>query len=388
MHHRIVIVGAGIAGLDLACRLGRSLAAIKGTEVILVEQEPWCHPQGGQRQNRDLIPSLAQGNRFQFVHATVAAVDRSEKLLRLQYPSPMPSFPKPEATMSYDTLVLALGRRQCREVVPGVVEHCHSLATLSAARSLHRDFHALLKSSTQDNPANVVIVSQSNAGAHLAASLRRAADKSSNAKKSSTTITLIKQCPASHYKSERDDGNGLEGVDVRTLTDSSVEHVTEDYVATKDGWRFPSRLTVWLAPLNKLPKLGDLNGLDLDSEHRVVVTESLQALKDRSVYALGDCSHCYQEAMGVRVPNNSRAAVQQSRYLARALLRRLTGRKVETFEYTSTLDDLYNLSAPPHGLECPEGADDARPIQQLSGAVSQLAILTALRAALKYRRTS
>ncbi|OWQ78027.1 NAD(P)/FAD-dependent oxidoreductase [Stenotrophomonas maltophilia] len=383
MHHRIVIVGAGIAGLDLACRLGRSLAAMQSAEVILVEQEPWRLTQGDQLSGLELMPSLAQGNRFQFIHATVVGIDRTRKLLRLQSPSPLPNVPPPETTMSYDILVLALGRRHYPETVPGAVEHCHSLKTLSAARRFHREFNALLKSSTPDNPANVVIVSQNESGAHLAASLRRAADKAPNAMNSSTTITLIKQSAGNHYKSQSDNGNSLEGVDVRMLADSSVERVTEDYVATQDGWRFPSRINVWLAPMNKPPKLGDLDGLSVDSQHRIVVTESLQALKDRSIYALGDCSHCYQEAMGVRVPNNSRAAVQQSRYLARALLRRLTGKKVETFEYTSTLDDLHNTSQLLNRLE---GAPQEQRIQQLLGAVSQLAILSALRLALKYRR--
>ncbi len=126
--HRVVVVGAGYAGLMAAARLGRSPALA----VTLVEPSPvfierirlhqWA---AGQRPSAGALADLV-APRVTWVRARVAEIDLAGRRAVLEGGE----------ALAYDQLVLAVGSVADRSRVPGAAEHGLSLQTAADCRAI------------------------------------------------------------------------------------------------------------------------------------------------------------------------------------------------------------------------------------------------------------
>ena len=93
MTHRIVIVGGGAGGLELATRLGRTLGKRKRASIVLVDAnlthiwKPLLHEvaAGSLNSSEDELNYVAQGkwNHFEFQLGRMSGLDRARKTIRL-----------------------------------------------------------------------------------------------------------------------------------------------------------------------------------------------------------------------------------------------------------------------------------------------------------------
>lgn len=119
--HRIVVLGAGYAGLSAARRF-----AGKGAEVTVVdaraefvERVRLHQVAAGQSVRRWDLAELLRGKGIGFVHARAEHIDTAAGQVRLH----------DGATLAYDTLVYALGSIADTAGVPGAAEHAKFVAT-------------------------------------------------------------------------------------------------------------------------------------------------------------------------------------------------------------------------------------------------------------------
>jgi len=126
---RIVILGAGFAGLTLAAELD-GLASEGKADVTLVDRArdfsmglnlQWAFagrrsPQEGQRMYASLRP-----RHVRFLHDEVVAVDTANRVVRTR-----------SASLPYDRLVVALGAELAPEAVPGLAEGAYNLFELES----------------------------------------------------------------------------------------------------------------------------------------------------------------------------------------------------------------------------------------------------------------
>lgn len=175
---RVVVVGGGAGGLELATRLGRKLGRKGALQVTLVDSgrthiwKPLLHEvaAGTLDTHDDEIEYLAQAseNHFRFVLGSMSGLDRERKEIRI---SPLFSSKGelivPERTLGYDYLVMAVGS-VCNDFgVPGASTHCMFLdstkeaedfqekllgAYLSAQASGGRSRESLMSSSLVGEP--------------------------------------------------------------------------------------------------------------------------------------------------------------------------------------------------------------------------------------------
>jgi len=348
----IVIIGGGVAGLELATRLGRQLGAGHKGRVILIDSAPthfW----------KPLLHEVAAGtidpashtidyarqaidNHFTFMCGEVVQVDRAAHTLRLRsrFDDADGNGARAHAVIGYDRLVLAYGSVTNFFGIPGAREHCLALDSVQSAEGFRTRFLGLCAAAgwrrevrdvgagSADPRLDIVIVGAGPTGIELAADLRHTVDTLAHYGLSGLEsahqvhIRIVERgpqvlpsldAPASKLAVRK-----LEAMGIEVCTDTAVAEVREDEVATVDGRVFPAAITVWAAGV-KGPDFSMGLNVALNRTNQVLVDGQLRSLTDPDIFALGDCSTLQNPDKTVMAPPSAQAARQQAIYLAKLL---------------------------------------------------------------------
>ena len=155
--HKVVIVGGGAAGLELATSLGRQLGKPGLAEITLIDVasthiwKPLLHEvAAGTLDESEQVEYLPQGHRnnFYFRLGRMEGLDRQKKQIVVS-PTLSDSGEEliPGRTFNYDTLVMSVGSVSNTFNIKGVAEHCLFLDTTSQAFKFQKQlFESYLKS--------------------------------------------------------------------------------------------------------------------------------------------------------------------------------------------------------------------------------------------------
>jgi len=356
--HRLVIIGGGAAGLELAARLGHGVGRRGQAEVLLVDPflthvwKPLLHEMaaGTLRTHEGVVDFLPQARRhhFRFHLGTMESLDRRRRQVRL---APLRDGDgmeiAPRRTVSYDTLVLCVGSVVNDFGIPGVCDHALRLDSAGDAGHLQRRLIATcLRAEFQEQgPVRMVIVGGGATGVELAAELADALREIAgygprlSRLKRPAHICIVETGPrllaalppATAARAQAD----LEqrGVEVRLR--ARVAEVMAGRVQLATGEALPADLTVWCAGIRGPDLLQHLDGLALTSARQVRVRPTLRTEGDEHIFALGDCAHCSLAGApeGTTVPPRAQAAHQQARFLAGALPLHMAGRPLPAFRF-------------------------------------------------------
>ncbi|WP_061125257.1 NAD(P)/FAD-dependent oxidoreductase [Caballeronia catudaia] len=355
--HRIVIVGGGAAGLELATRLGNGPGKRRRAEVILIDRfpthfwKPLLHEvASGQidaASHQIDYAAHAKWNHFRFEQGALSGIDRGRREIVIDETTDVDGRPLlPRRTLQFDTLVLALGSVTNFFSIPGANEHALTLETVDQAETFRRRLLSSLLRSGHDavkTPVSVTVIGGGATGVELAAALRGSAEMlrdyhlASLDPSDDIRIRLLEGAPRvlpalpERISTRAKDVLGGLGVDVRL--GCRVQSVEANAVVTADGETLASDITIWAAGVEGPPVLRTLEGLPLNRLGQVIVDGNLQIAPDSGIYAMGDCAACAASKGDALVPPRAQAACQQAVYLADALTRRLDGRAVQDFSY-------------------------------------------------------
>jgi NADH dehydrogenase len=126
------------------------------------------------------------------------------------------------------------------------------------------------------------------------------------------------------------------GVIVRTRT--LVTDIQEGAVTIQEGERtekIPTHTILWAAGVLGSPlgrNLHDEAGAALDKTGRVIVDPDLTIAGHPEIFVIGDLAN-FSHQTGSPLPGVAQVAIQQGRYVAKVIGRRLRGEKVEPFHY-------------------------------------------------------
>ncbi|RMF13155.1 MAG: NAD(P)/FAD-dependent oxidoreductase [Gammaproteobacteria bacterium] len=353
---RIVIVGGGAGGLELATRLGRKLGRKGRAEIHLVDLAPshiWkplLHEvaTGSLDTGVDEVSyrGHAHRNHFHFHLGRMCGLDREHKTVTL---APLLDDQgreiKPERTLPYDTLVMALGSQTNDFGTPGAREHCAFLDRREEAERFHkRLINTFLKLSqeaerSEDVLLRVAIVGAGATGVELSAELYNTINLLEaygiNLGPQNLKVTLIEAgeriLPALPPRISGAVVRELSGLGVDVRTGVRITEVTEDGLKTAEGELIPASLKVWAAGV-KAPEFLTRLGLETNRINQIMVRPTLQSTVDEHIFAIGDCAGCPQPE-GKWVPPRAQAAHQQAEHLYRNLLRRMKGQHMKDYVY-------------------------------------------------------
>jgi NADH:ubiquinone reductase (H+-translocating) len=351
---RIVIVGGGAGGIELATRLGRKLGR-RRAQLILVDRNPshlWkprLHEvaAGLIGTGDDETSYLAHGciHGFDFMLGGLIALDAANKTITLErVVSPATGETVlDERVVPYDFLVLAIGSRVNDFGIPGVLEYCHMLDSPAQALDFQREFleAAVRVSGGTLDRVRVGIVGAGATGVELAAELHHAVHAMERwgglGAAGRLDITLIDMAsrvlPAVDPDTSAYAMRALENLGVHVVLGQGVDRVTKEAFHLKNGTSVPCEIKVWASGVAGHDILGSLRGLTLNSGKRIVVDDHLAAAGTKDIFAIGDCAAAPSHIGNTIAPPTAQVAHQEASYLAKELERRLSGKSGGPFRY-------------------------------------------------------
>jgi NADH dehydrogenase len=355
---RIVIVGGGAGGLELATRLGKSLGGQKA-DVALIDYsrthiwKPLLHEvaAGTLDSYEDQVAYLAQAssNRFQFVLGRMIGLDRENKRVLL---APLLNSAGaeiiPERDYPYDLLIIAVGSI-CNDFgVKGVAEHCLFLDTKEQAEQFQaRLLEAFLHANAVSGPLepgllDIAIVGGGATGIELSAQLHQAtrllaAYGLDNVKPTDIKIHLVEAAdrllPELPLRISDATLQQLTRLGVQVHLGERVDEVTAAGVHTRNGHFIPAHTKVWAAGIKAPDFLHGIGGLETNRLNQLVVRQTLQTTRDDDIFAFGDCAACPWPGKNMMVPPRAQAAHQQASLLHRNLHRKLSNGELMNYRY-------------------------------------------------------
>jgi NADH dehydrogenase len=355
---RILIIGGGAGGLELASKLGKTLGKKGKAQVTLIDAypthiwKPLLHEvaAGTMDVNDDELDYLAQANacHFRFVLGRMNGLDRAAKQVKLA-----PTFNAageeviPACAYPYDILVIAVGS-VCNDFgVSGVAQNCIFLDTAEEAQQFHRRLlEAYMRAhatggAQQAGQLDVAIVGGGATGIELSAQLHQAtrllaAYGLDNVKPSDIKIHLIEAAPRLlpelPPRLSESTVKQLLALDVELHLGERVVEARPDGVLTHTGKFIPAALKVWAAGV-KAPDFLAQTGLETNRINQVVVRQTLQTTRDDRIFAIGDCSACPWPEKNAAVPPRAQSAHQQASTAYKNILRLLAGEALADYRY-------------------------------------------------------
>lgn len=359
--YRIVIVGGGAGGLELATQLGNKLGKSGKAEITLVDRarthiwKPLLHEiaAGSMDTGRHELPYQAQGHwhGFRYRYGEMIGLDRAGKRVHLgaTYDEDGREI-TPDRWFPYDTLVIAVGSISNDFRTPGVKENAIMLDTPEQAERFNRRIlNACVRAYAQPGPVrdgqlHVAIIGAGATGTELSAELHHAArglvefglDKIDPEK--DFKITLIEAAPrilpALPERLSKATTNILHSIGVEVRTGSPVTNVSKEGVTLANGDFIPSELVVWAAGVKGPEVLSKLDGLEVSRMNTLVVKPTLQTTVDDNIFVIGDAAYLVPEGETAPIPPRAQAAHQEASHLATQIQRRMKGEtKLAPFKY-------------------------------------------------------
>ena len=358
--HRIVVVGGGAAGLELATRLGGRLGKQGRAKITLVDRsrahlwKPLLHSVAAGSMDPAIheVNYLAQAHwhHFQCRFGEITGIDRAAKQVLLSATNDDEGRQiTPARALDYDTLVICIGSVTNDFGTPGAAKFAVPLETLDQARRFNRRLvNACVRANAQPEPVrpgqlHVAIIGAGATGTELAAELYRTAREvvaygmeRINPERD-IRIILIEAAdrilPALPARISQTTGDLLRKMGVEVRTGARVSEVRADGVGLADGSFISSELVVWSAGVKAPDVLRDIGGLETNRINQLVVTDTLQTTRDPDIFAIGDCAACPRAGHTTTVPPRAQAAHQQASHLCRQICRRLDGQPLKPFVY-------------------------------------------------------
>lgn len=353
---KIVIVGGGAGGLELATQLGNKLGKHKQAQITLVDRNPthlWkplLHEvaTGALDENIDALSYLAHASHhyFQFQQGSLINIDRQQHQIILaeitdEYDQQLVA----QRSISYDILVMALGSTSNDFNTPGVRQHCIFLDNPLQARRFHnRMLNLFLKYSSTpgtSEPVRIAIVGAGATGVELSAELYNAVVQLRSygynlSDNQSLTVTLIEAgeriLPALPARISSSAVQELTRLGVRVLTNTKVVEADANGLLTGTGERIEADLMVWAAGIKAADFMQNIAGLETNRINQLLVNDRLQTTCDPDIYAIGDCASCPLPAGGF-VPPRAQSAHQMASSVLTNILARRKGKAQKAYHY-------------------------------------------------------
>ena len=351
--HKIVIVGGGAGGLELATKLGDSLGKKKKAEITLIDctkthvWKPLLHEiaAGSMNPDKHELEYMAQAHwhHFRFRLGRMDRLNRRKKEVSIApYIDEDGKEIIPRRSFQYDTLIISVGSTTNDFGIKGAAEHSIALDTQEQAEVFHQKLHhAILKAQTQKKAIQpgqleVVIVGAGATGVELAAELHKATremtaygiDRVNPDRdiKISIIEASSRLLPALPKKLSHSVELELRKLRVHLYMGERVTSVSAKGVTTHTKRFVPSALVVWAAGVKAPDFLRKIDGLETNSINQLLVHTTLQTTRDDSIFAFGDCAACPIDGTDQFVPPRAQAAHQQASLLFKSMKMRVKGK--------------------------------------------------------------
>lgn len=331
---RVVIIGAGFAGLEAAKILRKS----GQVDVTLVDRHPYqlFSPllyqvaTGGLPEDDIAYPVRAAIPGITFVRGDVVRIDPLRHQVVLfdgQH-------------LEYDQLILATGSVGTTFGIPGVDEHAMQMKSIAEARSIKQrlftNYEEVQEGRLPREALQIVVVGGGPTGVEVSgavAELQRSMEHEYPQIARYAGVTLVEAGPrllpsftpesSEHAKDE------LEDLGVTVKVDAAVDRMYERDLHLKSGEILHGGTVIWAAGVAAPERWSEIAATG--PSRRVVVDEFLAVPGVPDVWVAGDTAAFTDD--GKVLPMIAPVAMQQGRHVARNILALAEGRLLSPFSY-------------------------------------------------------
>lgn len=351
--HNLVVLGGGVAGLEIATSLARRNRGKPRFNVTLVDREPahvWkpmLHTIAAgtvdvHQQQTSLVAQARQcGLSFQF--GEITAIDRAARRVSL---APVSDVNGQEILagrdIDYDTLIVAVGSLANDFGTPGAAEHCWTIDSRGQAMAFNDEVRRrILLAAARDTSLTIGIVGGGATGVELAAELIQLAELAEfyGARGMADRVKVILVEGADRLLTAFPERisvlarQRLEELGVAVRTSARVTEVSANGLHLKEAGLIETDLTVWAAGVKAPDLLATAGELESNRSNQLVVTPNLRTTRDEAIFAVGDCASLTLPGQDRALPPTAQVAHQQARYLYRYLPRLVDGQPAPDFRF-------------------------------------------------------
>ncbi len=365
---RIVILGAGYAGMFLAIHLhqtfkGRSVGDRKGkgdgssssVEVVLIDRNPYHQllqeihlVAAGYRTEEEItipITSLINGTKIRFIQSNVKEIVADDNKVVLN-----------GSAIDYDIAVICLGSTTKYFGIEGAKTNTMPFRSIKDAIYVRDKIQSFLlskspergiaaKKQSSGNNIKITIVGGGATGVSLSGAIadlikdqeKQRENSDAMLLETNLSITIVEAMPnilsgwdpklVSKVKAI------LESKGIRILTNSQVSKVEHDNLILNNGSKVESSLIIWTAGI-KGYEIAVSPPIDNTKDGRIIVNRYCQSDKFPNIFVIGDIA-AVKDSRGEIYPPIAQIAVREARYLADMLAKHYHKPKDKNFNLIS-----------------------------------------------------
>ena len=295
MQQRLVIIGAGFAGMYAALSAARlrglNNVSPDALEIVVVAPEPTLvvRPRLYESQPETLsapLEAVFEAVDVQYVRGSATSFDTKARSVEVSAPDGSVS------TLRYDRLVLASGSRLFRPDIPGLAQYGFSVDQLKDAVTLDRHLHALATRPASLARNTVVVAGGGFTGIETAtempARLRAILGEDANIR-----VVIIDRnsviAPDMGANARPVIESALRQLGIETRLGAGVEALDETGVTLNSGERIDSATVIWAAGIRAAPITAQIPAAR-DNFGRLPVDRTLRVPEVPGVFATGDAA--------------------------------------------------------------------------------------------------
>ncbi|MCX8642710.1 NAD(P)/FAD-dependent oxidoreductase [Gilliamella sp. B3791] len=352
---KIIIIGGGAGGLELATDLGDKLGKSNKAQITLIDKnsyhlwKPLLHEVAtgvlDEQVDNIYYSSQGQDHGFGFTQGTFTDIDRDNKLVKIIDNN------NETTSLAYDFLVIAIGSTSNDFGTPGVKEHCIFLDDQNAAIKLREtliskftSFCSIIdESETKDeDKIRIAIVGGGATGVELASELPHMVETFGACGRNKMCSDLLdvsvieatdRILPALPEKTAESITQTLQKRGIHVLTKTMITKAESDGFYPKEGDEIKADIMIWTAGVKAPDFLKEIAGLESSRSNQLVVKPTLQTTRDDSIFVIGDCAYAMQDN-GHASPPTAQAAHQMAKICYENIVNLFNNQPMKSFKYS------------------------------------------------------
>lgn len=339
MSRKILILGAGYAGIEAALTLQRKKKKSDDLEISIIEKNTYhtllteLHEVAGNRISEDgiIVPlkDIFKYTDVKLIKDHINSIDFDKKKMVSD-----------STEYTYDYLIIAAGSEPNYYGIPGMKEHCFSLWSYDDALKIREHIKETFYRASHEKDSSkrralltFVVGGGGFTGVEMVGELAlwvKSLCAEHNIPRSDVRLVLIEALPK--ILPNLKDSNIQKATDyltknlkVEILTSSAITELTPDAVELKSGITIPTKTLIWTAGV-KASSLTDELELEKAKANRLQVDEYARTKYD-GVYAVGDISAF--SSNGHTLPALVESALQTGMGAAKNILADIRGKEQE-----------------------------------------------------------
>ena len=332
---KIVVLGAGVAGIRVALDLHRRISPHLA-RIVLIDEKDYhqylhrihevCNVDYGEKDIIVPIPRLIRGRRIEFIKSVVENVDPNRRVVETA-----------DGEESFDVLVIALGSHVAYFGIEGLEENCLTLNSFEAAKEIRAKIESLFEEAASGRPPRIVIGGGGFTGVELAGELtdwiptlckRRGMEPPEH------LVTVVEAMPSilpwwnPELVKRAQEVLRRRGVDL--VLDEPVLKVSEGSMELRSGREMEHDLLIWTGGVRGDPACG----VDFEVRGgRILIDEFCRAQGFEDIYVAGDIACAVDEETGRPVRPTAHVSMEQAKVVAHNIGASLEGGEMEEYVY-------------------------------------------------------